>query len=352
MLMQKIDWKQLTLFAGSTIADAMKVLNEIPTKVVLVVENNFKLLGTITDGDIRRGILKGHTIDAPVKMIMNCQPVTCVRSVNEYLKDDLIKSNKITVLPVLDSKGILLDIHTLDEVLSNKENKNPVIIMAGGKGERLFPLTKDTPKPLLKIGNKPILETILENLIRQGFSNFYFSVNYKASDIKKYFKSGGQWGVEIQYLEEKKYLGTAGCLALLEDNLALPLILVNGDLLTKIDFNALLSFHHEHKSTATVCVREYYYKVPYGVVELNGFEVSGIEEKPVQRLFVNAGIYILDRTCISLVPKNTYYDMPSLLKDLLIKKECVSSFPIHEYWIDVGHKEDFDKAQQEFNIHF
>jgi NDP-sugar pyrophosphorylase family protein len=220
--------------------------------------------------------------------------------------------------------------------------------MAGGLGTRLRPLTDDIPKPLLKVGNKPILETIIRNFAEHGFVNITISLNYKGDMIKDYFGDGSDFGVNIDYVEENKRLGTAGALSLLKENPHEPFFVMNGDLLTDVNFSHLLDFHSFGNSTATMCVREYEYQVPYGVIQTKDSDITSIVEKPIQKFFVNAGIYVLSPSVFNDIPENEFFDMPTLFNILIEKQKKVSSFPIHEYWLDIGRMSDFEQAQSEY----
>ena len=221
--------------------------------------------------------------------------------------------------------------------------------MAGGLGTRLRPLTQDTPKPLLKVGNKPILETIIENFAKYGFVNITISVNYKADMIKEYFGDGSALGVNIDYIEESKRLGTAGALSLIKERPQEPFFVMNADLLTNVNFEHLLDFHLLERSVATMCVREYDYQVPYGVIETDGSLITSIKEKPLHKFFVNAGIYTLSPQVFEYIPKDEFYDMPTLFEDIIANNLKSVSFPIHEYWLDIGRMEEFEQAQNEYN---
>ncbi len=262
------------------------------------------------------------------------------------------QSKAINQVPVIDNEGVLLGLEVLKELITQDARDNFVVIMAGGLGKRLSPLTESTPKPLLLVGNKPILEIILDSFISQGFKNFFISVNYKADMIKEYFRDGSHISVNINYLEEKESLGTAGPLALLNEQLNqqtdLPLIVMNGDLLTKVNFSSLLEFHADQKAVATMCVREYDLQVPYGVVGIDGDQIKAIDEKPIQKFFVNAGIYVLDPIVTRLIPQGLRYDMPTLFNALRSLDKKTTAFPILEYWLDIGKKDDFEKANDDF----
>jgi NDP-sugar pyrophosphorylase family protein len=220
--------------------------------------------------------------------------------------------------------------------------------MAGGLGNRLRPLTEDVPKPLLKVGRKPLLETILETFRSHEFRNFYISVNYKAEMIKAHFGDGEKWKCTIRYLEENDRLGTAGALGLIPETPTQPLLIMNGDVLTNVDFSSLLSFHGEHQAKATMCVREFDFQVPYGVVNIDEHRITGIVEKPVHSFFVNAGIYVIDPELLSFVPKSGSFDMPDLFASALDKGMPTAAFPIREYWTDIGRIDDFHRANGDY----
>lgn len=251
-------------------------------------------------------------------------------------------------MPIVNEQGVLVGLETLQHLIKNISYDNPVLLMAGGFGTRLLPLTKETPKPLLKVGKLPILETIITQFIDAGFHNFYISTHYKAEMVRKHFGDGSAWGVSIQYIHETKPMGTAGSLGLLPRDIQdLPILVMNGDLLTKVNFEHLLEFHKEQGGVATMCVREYDFQVPYGVIESKECRITSIVEKPVHQFFVNAGIYVLNPALVKSVDGKTYLDMPSLLESRIENGEQVDTFPLHEYWIDIGHLEEFERANRE-----
>jgi len=258
-------------------------------------------------------------------------------------------------IPIVNKSQHVIDLKTISQItkVSTFSRDNPVLLMAGGFGKRLHSLTKHKPKPLLNIGKSPILETILEQFIKAGFSNFFITLHYKADMIKNFFGNGDKWGVKIEYIYENKPLGTAGSLGLLPKNLDnLPIIVMNGDVLTTIPFEKLLDFHSEQGGQATVCVREYDFQVPFGVVATEGSKVMKIEEKPVHSFFVSAGIYVLDPSIIKNIEPDVYIDMPHFLTDLIESGSELSAFPIHEYWMDIGREDDFYQAQSDIiNLH-
>lgn len=260
----------------------------------------------------------------------------------------MMKRKGLHHIPLVDEARCVVGLETLDELIQSRKKENVVVLMAGGLGSRLRPLTDGIPKPMLRVGSKPLLETILENFIEHGFNRFYISVNYMAEVVKSYFGDGSRWGVDIRYLQEDQRLGTAGALSLLPEKPAAPFFVMNGDLLTKVNFSQLLDFHTSHRAQATMCVREYDFQVPYGVVKIDDHRITGIDEKPVQRFFVNAGIYVLEPKSLELISHNTYFDMPTLFEKLIEMKNETSAFPIREYWLDIGHLADYDRANVEF----
>jgi NDP-sugar pyrophosphorylase family protein len=251
-------------------------------------------------------------------------------------------------MPLLDEKGIVVGLDTLDDLIQTRTKDNWVVLMAGGLGSRLRPLTTDCPKPMLKVGNKPLLETILQNFIEYGFHRFYVSVNYMAEVVKAYFGDGSRWGVEIRYLQEDQRLGTAGALSLLSERPKEPMLVMNGDLLTKVNFSQLLDFHISHDAIGTMCVREYDFQIPYGVVKIDKHRITGIEEKPIQRFFVNAGIYVLEPDVLDCITVGEYFDMPTLFEKIIEQKKETVVFPIREYWLDIGHMADYERANGEY----
>jgi len=342
------DWKRTRLSVDATLGEAIQVLGREALRIVLVVDPKNKLLGTITDGDIRRALLRQGNMDTVVFEIMNKSPlVASIHDEREHVLA-LMRSKDLLHIPLVNSKKVLLGLETLQRLTEAPLYDNPVFLMAGGFGKRLRPLTLDTPKPLLKVGSKPILETILEQFVDAGFHNFFISTHYKAEMLREYFGSGRKWNVSIHYIYEEEPRGTAGALGLLPDDLSgLPTIVMNGDLLTKVNFEHLLQFHKESGGVATMCVRKYDFQVPYGVVKVNGHCVASIEEKPVQKFFVNAGIYVLDRALVQSVDGRSYLDMPNLLEQCIKQGKDVTMFPVHEYWLDIGSLPDYQKANNE-----
>lgn len=343
-------WTNVLIKPTSTLRDALEIINNEALRVALVIDENDQLKGVVTDGDIRRGLLNNLALTAWVTQVMNTNPMTAVA---DTPRDDLIalmESNDILSIPLLDN-GKVVGLETLHGMLSKPVYQNPVFLMAGGFGTRLRPLTDTCPKPMLKIGNKPILETVIRSFIKAGFVNFYISTHYMPEQIEQHFGDGSDLGVSINYVYEESPLGTGGALGLLPKDLPkeLPLIMMNGDVLTKVDFQRLLEFHIENQADATMCVREYDYQIPYGVIHGEGNKITSMVEKPIQRFFVNAGIYVVSPRVIQSVPKNHHIDMPTLLEEHMVERENILMFPIHEYWLDIGRMDDFNRAQADIH---
>ena len=332
----------------TNIHDALKIIDRRGGQIALVVDGGHKLLGTVTDGDVRRGILSGIDVQCPVSMIMNAEPVKAKPSDSRQFILSILRQNKLRHIPIVDDAGCLLGLETLDD-FNPTYRKNMVLLMAGGLGSRLQPLTDECPKPMLKIGGRPILETIILNFIESGFKEFIISLNYKGDMIREYFADGHNLGVSIQYIEEDESLGTAGSLRLLpEIQNSHSIIVMNGDVLTKINLGHFLDFHESYKSKATMGVREYNFQVPYGVLKLDHHRIVQIEEKPVHNFFVNAGIYVLDQDILACLPDEERFEMPDLFEHLVKVGHHTVAFPICEYWLDIGQPDNLKQAHGDF----
>lgn len=340
-------WNNVLIRPDDSIRDALEIINNEALRVALVVDSSQHLVGLVTDGDIRRGLLKNLTLADPVSLVMNLSPMTALAGTQRELLVQLMEKKGTLAIPLLDAEGKVVGLETLYDVLHRPKYQNPVFLMAGGFGTRLRPLTDKCPKPMLKIGNKPILEIVIRSFIKAGFINFYISTHYMPELIRTHFGDGSEFGVNITYVHEESPLGTGGALGLLPKDLpeGLPLIMMNGDVLTKVDFQRLLDFHVTHDADATMCVREYDYQIPYGVINGEGNKITSMVEKPIQRFFVNAGIYVVSPRVIQSVPEKYRIDMPTLLERHMQEREKVLMFPIHEYWLDIGRMDDFNRAQ-------
>ena len=343
-------WEASLLSKDATMQDAIKTLNTSTIKLVCLVDSNFKLAGVITDGDIRRAIVAGKTLESSVSEFMCFTPITFRASDTKAKRRKAFEAHKLLYIPVIDEQSKVINID-ISQSIAVFAQSNTVFLMAGGFGTRLRPLTDHCPKPMLKIGNKPILETVIRSFIKAGFVNFYISTHYMPEQIEQHFGDGSELGVNITYVYEESPLGTGGALGLLPKDLPkdLPFIMMNGDVLTKVDFQRLLDFHTENQADATMCVREYDYQIPYGVINGEGNKITSMVEKPIQRFFVNAGIYVVSPRVIQSVPENHRIDMPTLLEEHMLERENILMFPIHEYWLDIGRMDDFNRAQADIH---
>jgi dTDP-glucose pyrophosphorylase len=337
------NWQNILVSPSATIQHVLKVVDKEALRLALVVDEENHLLGTVTDGDIRRALINEKSLDTLVSDIMFKTPTTVPANTARAKVLKLMDEKELFSVPLIED-GKVVGLETLHRAIHQAKYRNPVFLMAGGFGTRLRPLTDNCPKPLLKVGDKPILEIVLMNFIRAGFENFFISTHYLPEMIRDYFGNGEKWGVSINYVHEVEPLGTGGALGLLPENLPdLPIIMMNGDVLTKVNIEKLLEFHNKQNASATMCVREYEYQVPFGVIQSEGHIIKSMVEKPTHRFHVNAGVYVIGRNIIESVNKNEYIDMPSLLERHLENR--VLMYPFHEYWLDIGRMDDFNRAQ-------
>ena len=346
------NWESTLISPQTSILEALNVIDNSSPQIALVVDENRRLLGTVTDGDIRRGILRKIPLEGSVTSVMFTSP-TVANIGDDKERINLIMYEKdLRHIPLIDEEGRVVGIEVQGIMLDSQHKDTMVVLMAGGLGKRLRPLTDGSPKPMLEIGGRPLLETILEGFVNYGFCRFCISTHYKTDMIEKHFGNGSRWGVNIDYLREKEQMGTVGSLSLLKEKPQKPFIVMNGDVLTKVNFHQLLNFHYQHRPAATMCVRKYDFQVPYGVVKIEKEKLMGIEEKPVHFFFVNAGIYVLEPNVLDLIPGETNFDMPALYQKIIQEGRDVRVYPVHEYWIDIGKRQDYEQANGDFSRHF
>lgn len=336
--------------------EAMRRLDTAGVGIVLVVDGDRRLLGTLTDGDIRRAILGGRSLEGPVGPFVEAknnpvypEAVTLPAGTAREQILRVMQARRIRHLPFLDGTGRVVDLARLEDLMPEEGGALTAVVMAGGLGTRLRPLTVDTPKPMLPVGGRPLLERTIERLRGAGVREVVVSTRYKAEKVVEHFEDGQRFGVSLKYLTEGRPMGTAGALRLLERP-AGTLLVINGDVLTGVDFRAMRSFHAEHSAMLTVGVRRYEFSVPYGVVECDGERVAGLREKPTYTSFVNAGIYLLEPGVFDELPAESPgapFNMTDLIARLVERGRPVVSFPIHEYWMDIGRIEDYDRAQRD-----
>lgn len=330
---------------NATLVQALDALDKVGGIGLIVINDKQELEGVLTDGDLRRSLVKNNNLDGLVKDAMSTNPITATSKTSEAEFLDITRDMRIKVIPIIDNKKVV-DVY----VAKFDDLKNvPVVIMAGGLGSRLGEITKDCPKPMLEINSKPILEHILENFLKVSFKQFYFAVNYKAHVIKDYFLNGEKFDCHIEYLHEDKRLGTAGPLSLLPKEVTGPVVVMNGDLLTPVDFRRLMTFHKEHDSLVTLCVRNYEFQVPFGVIGIEDEKLSSFDEKPIHKFSVNAGVYVIDAEIIrKFIPVDEYFDMSSLINILIDNDIKSSCYPMVESWIDIGRVDDLKLAKGKY----
>jgi len=343
---KNLPWYQTTILINSTIEQAVQILNQVGLKIVLITDKNGVLQGTISDGDIRRGLMNGLTLSSPIEKIINYQPLIVPPGIKRKTVIQLMTVNKIQQIPIVNEEMKVVGLHSWDEVSVTNIRANIMVIMAGGKGTRLHPQTENCPKPMIKVSGKPILEHIINRAIAEGFVNFILAINYLGNVIEDYFGNGERFGIKIEYLREKIPLGTAGALTLLNPLPTSAFIVTNGDVLTDIRYGEVLDFHDINKGRATMAIKLQEWQNPYGVVKTEGLKIIGYEEKPVFQNYINAGVYVLEPSVIKLLRKNSKYDMPEVFTILQEMNEPVIAYPSHEQWTDLGRLEDLVRLEE------
>ena len=340
------NWKKAVISANASLRDAAKNLTESSLRIVLVIDGAGKLFGTVSDGDIRRGLLRGLTLDSDVNEILRRNPLVAPEGMSQSLIRQLMIANKVQQIPEIDTEGRVLSLHTWDEFMTTESISNKMVIMAGGKGTRLRPHTENCPKPMLLVGGKPMLQHIIERARDEGFGEFLLSVNYLAHIIENYFDDGSALGVNIGYIHEESPLGTAGSLSMIGKLVDEPFVVTNGDVITDIRYSDLLEFHRRQESIATMAVRLHEWQHPFGVVQMDGLNIVGFEEKPVARSHINAGIYALSPVALRELNYGESCDMPTLFERLQARSHKTIAYPMHEPWLDVGREDDLSAANK------
>jgi dTDP-glucose pyrophosphorylase/CBS domain-containing protein len=342
----------LCISANATIGDAIACIDRSGrVSIALIVDEERHLLNTVSDGDVRRGLLVGLQMTAPVTKLLAIKatssrplPVTAPPGLDAEVMLDLMRARGIRQIPIVSPEGRVLDVITLGDLFSEEPRALQAVVMAGGFGTRLRPLTEDMPKPMLPVGGRPLMELIIDQLRDTGVRKINITTHYQAEKILDHFGDGSSFGVDISYVNEESPLGTGGALGLMqppEDTL----LVINGDILTDIDFRAMQAYHQEHRASMTVAVRHYEVQVPYGVIDCDGPHVSGVREKPQLGFFVNAGIYLLEPDVYRHIPANQHLHMTDLIETLIREKQTVVSYPVREYWLDIGQHADYELAQ-------
>ncbi|MDA8855868.1 nucleotidyltransferase family protein [Alphaproteobacteria bacterium] len=342
---QRCFWKKALIQNTASTREALEIIDHAAIQIGLVVDCDDVLLGTVTDGDIRRSILRGIDLDAGVIDIMKTSPIVCNECISASLATQLMKANNVNQLPVITDSGKIIGLHTL---AANRPNKvpNQLLIMAGGFGKRLMPITKTVPKPMIKLAGKPMLEHIIEKAKIEGFYNILISVFYLDEQIRQYFGNGTHLGVNIEYLTEPEPLGTAGALTLINPTSLHDVVVTNGDIISNIPFRKILSYHQLHQAAATMAVHYHEWENPFGVVETNGVDILEVSEKPIQRNKINAGVYVINPKSINKLKRAQTLSMTDFFGSLIDQSERVVAYPLHEQWMDVGRHQDLKKAEK------
>ena len=344
------NWQSLLVSSSNKLRSALEVLDQVGSNFVLVVDADNKLLGTLTDGDVRRSLLNGETLESSVVTVMNTDYIHCLDSHSHAEVAELLSQHKIKYIPILDQQKKLVGVYSGED--SFLTTGKTALIMAGGLGSRLKPLTDNCPKPMLKVGDKPILQIIVERLAVQGFTEIYISINYLGEQIQEYFGDGSNFQVSINYLEETTKLGTAGAMGLLPKELSEPVVVLNGDVLTKANYAGLIDYHQRNSADISIGLTKQEMTIPYGVVNLEQEKVQSIVEKPTQTYYVSAGIYCVNPNVFNALAGQEFLDMPDLIQQQIDIKKNVVGFPLHEYWADIGMKSDYQKANVNFKDNF
>lgn len=352
MELEKIQptWESALLPLGSTIQQAIQSLEDSRKQIVLIIAEGNKLVGTLTDGDIRRAFIKGLGLKSLVDQAANFKPLIVPPEISCEHVLQIMQINKVHQLPIVDDSGVVIGLHVWDSMIAPSVVDNIMVIMAGGRGFRLRPYTDCCPKPMLEVNGKPILQHIIERAAINGFRNFVISLHYLGEVIVEHFGDGSKFGVQISYLREDIPLGTAGCLSLLSKKNDQPFIITNGDVLTEINYKEILDYHIKYDAQATMAVRQYQIQNQYGVVQINGIEIDGFEEKPIYSSYVNAGIYVLNTSVCQYLEHNQYCDMPMLFERIKQDLGRTIVYPMHESWIDLGRHEDLAIARKLYDL--
>lgn len=339
-------WPQAILPTNATIGQAIRNLDQVAMKIVMVTNSAGVLEGTISDGDIRRGLLKGLDLNSPITSVIHRNALVVPPELGRELVMQLMVVNKIQQIPVVDEQHHVVGLHLWDEIATPPSRPNLMVIMAGGKGTRLRPHTENCPKPLLEVAGKPMLEHIIDRAKLEGFNHFVLAIHYLGHMIEAHFGHGDRLGVKIDYLREESPLGTAGALGLLNPPPDAPFVVTNGDVITDIRYGELLDFHTRHGATATMAVRVHEWQHPFGVVQMQGVEIIGFEEKPIARSHINAGVYTIEPSALTVLMPDEHCDMPTLFERLQNRFMRTVAYPMHEPWLDVGRPADLALAQQ------
>jgi dTDP-glucose pyrophosphorylase/predicted transcriptional regulator len=346
---QDIDWQTTVVDTALDLHGAIVALDRAGLQILMMVDEAGRLLGTITDGDIRRALLRGTQLTSPARDVMHTTPMVVGPDLGRGTVLTLMQVNKIRQLPIVAADGRVVGLHVWDQVLAAPARDNTVVLMAGGFGKRMMPYTETRPKPMLEVAGKPLLQHAIERARADGFSRFIISLHYLPEVIRAHFGDGSAFDVQIDYVQEDTPLGTAGALSLITGRPTAPMVIANGDILTDVRFSDMLEFHRQHGASATMAVREHEYHNPFGVVQTEGVDINGFEEKPVWRTKINAGLYVLSPEALDWLTPNSHCNMPTLFERIKAHGGRTIVYPMHETWMDVGNPQDLLNANRAFD---
>ncbi|PCI02470.1 MAG: alcohol dehydrogenase [Hyphomicrobiales bacterium] len=336
--------EKVLLLADQPMRAAIEAIDSSGLKIAIIVDTNRQLLGMVTDGDIRRTLLTGRGLETPICEFMNTTPHTAFIGSERSVLLSRLRQEQILHMPLVDSEGVVHDLAYLPMLEQQPNRENEVVIMAGGLGTRLQPLTEKIPKPLVSVGGRPLIDTIIDRLVSQGLTQITLCVNYLGHLLKEHLGDGSRYGANVMFVHENKRMGTAGALSLLERRPKVPFFVMNGDILTSVDLMAMHDFHQESGAKATMAVNNFSHEVPFGVVELSGKRITSLREKPQYNYLVNAGIYLFDPEVLDYMPSDEFYEMNSFFDRLIEVNVPVVAFPLREHWLDIGRPDDLERA--------
>ena len=347
-----MDVELLFLNKNATIRDALIQINIGLRGTVIVVDDEKKMIGILTDGDIRRALVKGYSLEDEITEIYESKPIYGMVGMSKDQIEEILIKKAVKDIPIVNEEHVVVDFVGIRDVLLPKGKENKVVIMAGGLGSRLKNLTEEIPKPMLKVGDAPILQHIIHNFKEKGFFEFLISVNHKANIIENYFQDGIIHGVKIEYLREEKRLGTGGGIGLAKEYVNEPFFVINGDVLTNLNVKDMMDFHLQNEFAITIGIRKQSYQIPYGVVDVDKDQVKKLQEKPNVDYMINGGVYCLNPEVIDFIPRDEYFEITELVNLLLENNMKVGAYLIEDYWMDIGHMNDYYKANDEYDIYF
>lgn len=343
-----VEIEKILLLPNQPMRAAIEAIDTSGLKIAIIADSERRLLGVVTDGDIRRTLLQGHGLETPIVNFMHKNPRTAILGSDKQVLLSRLRHEQILHMPIVDDDGRVRDLAYLPLLEQQSSHRNEVVIMAGGLGTRLRPLTEKVPKPLISVGGRPLIDTIVDRLVAQGLSNITLCVNYLGHMLEEHLGDGSRYGASFTFVRESKRMGTAGALSLLDKRPETSFFVMNGDILTSVDLMAMRTFHQENASVATMAVNNFSYEVPFGVVEVSDRHITGLSEKPQCNFLVNAGIYLFEPDVLDHVPDDEFFDMNSFFDRLIDLNKPIVAFPVREHWLDIGRPDDLERANNTF----